>query len=165
MNQKILTGLMITVIVLVSIHLSIVLNERSQHESDIWDKDSPGIGEWTGTPEGMIRENKSIDINSYDDLKHVLEEVSIEMMEEEIFLELKDYYLLYTYDDVNIIRLSPNQMDGFGSGKGTWHDGYSLHEHKKDGTRIWEEFSKNGTLLKSIKIYDEPEKEILILLK
>lgn len=82
------------------------------------------------------------------------------------YIEIDDVVGLVTPDrEIDLIRFYPNNMDGYSSGKGTWPDGYSLTKELKDGTRIWEEFSNNGTLLKSIKIYDEPEKEILILLK
>ena len=110
------------------------------------------------------KEHGTFNIQSQEDLTKIVDELAEEMYEKELFLSMKDVSRLAGLD-MDQIRLFPNHMDGFGSGKGTWHDGYSLHEHKKDGTRIWEEFSKNGTLLKSIKIYDEPEKEILILLK
>lgn len=149
MNKKILI-ISNVVIILIIVFISFVyINEANQWQNQQLEK----------------KKHSTFNIETQDDLKEVLTEVSKEMMENKIFLELGDYYLLYTYDDVNIIRLFPNDMNGFSSGKGTFPDGYSLHEDKKDGTRIWEEFSKNGTLLKSIKIYDEPEKEILILLK
>lgn len=81
----------------------------------------------------------------------------------------------YTFDNVidlvsddreiDLLRFFPNKMDGTGSGGSTWDDGYSLSHEWLNGTRTYEEFSNNGTLLKSIKIYDEPEKTILIMMK
>ena len=79
---------------------------------------------------------------------------------------MNDIHQLVTSDpEIDLIRFYPNKMDGYSGGKGTWGDGYSLNHEWKNGTRVWEEFSTNGTLLKSIKIYDEPERDILIILK
>ena len=67
--------------------------------------------------------------------------------------------------DMNLIRLHPNDVSGYSGGKTTWPDKYALHRDTADGTRTYEVFSNNGTLLKSIKIYDDREKDILIILK
>jgi len=143
MNQKILAGLMMAVIVLVSIHLTVVLS----NEMD-------------------VKKLEEFKLDSDQDLKLVAASLAIRMWEEQIFLEMEDIHRLVTSDrEIDLIRLFPNDMNGQSGGKGTWDDGYSLNSDLPDGTRTWEEFSKNGTLLKSIKIYDEPEKEILIILK
>ena len=105
-------------------------------------------------------------INSYDDLENMTMSLSDAMWEAKIFLEMNDIHRLVSSDsEVDLIRFYPNKLDGYSGGKGTWDGGYSLNHEWQNGTRIWQEFSNNGTLLKSINIHDEPEREILIILK
>jgi hypothetical protein len=112
------------------------------------------------------KEHETFNIQTQDDLTRIIDELAIRMWEEQIFLDMRDIHRLTSSDpEVKLIQLFSNDMNGQSNGKGTWDDGYSLTSRLPDGTRTWEEFSNNGTLLKSIRINDEPEKEILILLK
>jgi len=67
--------------------------------------------------------------------------------------------------EVELIRLYPNDVVGHSGGKGTFPGGYTLHSDLANGTRTYNKFLDDGTLLKSIRINDDREKEILILLK
>ena len=108
----------------------------------------------------------TFDLETHDDLLRKVAELSFVMWENQIFLEINDIFTLTASDpEVVLIRLTPSDMNGVTTGKGTFNGGYTLDFSWPNGTRTYEKFLDDGTLLKSIKIYDEPEKDILIILK
>lgn len=84
---------MVAVIVLVSIHLVIVISEKI--ENDIWVKDSPSVGHWTGTAEFEVTEKKTIDGFAIDDLDGNVRHYMIDNLDE---MPCDDYYDIVTFD-------------------------------------------------------------------
>lgn len=106
------------------------------------------------------------EIKTQDGLTEIVHDLTESMHDSKIFLSSLNIFTLVSSDpDVSLITFDPSNNNGLSSSKGIGVDKEYFTKTLPNGTRTYEEYSLNGTLLKSIKFFDETEKTITIIIK
>lgn len=114
----------------------------------------------------VLQNHESLEIDSQNDLTQIVNNLTREISTSQKYLRIGDISTLVGPDhDMELITLFPNDMNGYSFGINNTTNSKKYSYEFENGTRIFKEINNNGTLLKEIKIFDVPEKMIVVLLK